>query len=87
MPPTSQASAPGMVVDTHVGRISRRLGLTRNSDPEKVEQDLMPLFPAERWTALGHEMILHGRKFCKAPEPRCAGCALLELCPYSRKRL
>lgn len=76
---------PGMVVDTHVGRISRRLGLTRNTDPVKVEHDLMKLFPPERWTALGHEMILHGRKYCKAPTPRCTGCPILELCPYPKK--
>lgn len=76
---------PGMVVDTHVGRISRRLGLTRNSDPVKVEQDLMKLFPAERWTSLGHEMILHGRKACKAPTPNCTACPLLELCPFKKK--
>jgi endonuclease-3 len=76
---------PGMVVDTHVGRISRRLGLTRNTDPVKVEHDLMKLFPPERWTALGHEMILHGRKYCKAPTPRCTGCPIIELCPYKKK--
>jgi len=76
---------PGMVVDTHVGRISRRLGLTRNTDPVKVEHDLMKLFPPERWTAIGHEMILHGRKYCKAPTPRCTGCPILELCPYPKK--
>jgi endonuclease-3 len=78
-------NTPGMVVDTHVGRISRRLGLTRNTDPVKVEHDLMKLFPPERWTAIGHEMILHGRKFCKAPTPRCSGCPILDLCPYTKK--
>jgi endonuclease-3 len=78
-------NTPGMVVDTHVGRISRRLGLTRNTDPVKVEHDLMKLFPPERWTAIGHEMILHGRKYCKAPTPRCSGCPILELCPYPKK--
>jgi endonuclease III len=78
-------ATPGMVVDTHVGRISRRLGLTKNTDPVKVEHDLMQLFRAERWTRLGHEMILHGRQFCKAPTPRCSGCPLLEICPYPKK--
>lgn len=77
---------PGMVVDTHVGRIAHRLSLTKNTDPVKVEHDLMKLFPAERWTALGHEMILHGRKMCKAPKPICDDCPLLELCPYKEKR-
>jgi endonuclease III len=76
---------PGMVVDTHVGRLSRRFGFTKNTDPVKVEQDLMRLFPPERWTALAHEMILHGRKYCKAPTPRCTGCPLVELCPYPKK--
>ncbi len=76
---------PGMVVDTHIGRVSRRLGLTKNTDPEKVEQDLMRIFPRERWTALSHEMIFHGRRYCKAPTPRCTGCPLLELCPYPKK--
>jgi endonuclease-3 len=78
---------PGMVVDTHVGRLSRRFAFTRQTDPEKVEQELMRLFPPERWTQLSHEMILHGRKFCKAPTPRCTGCPLLEACPYPKKNL
>ena len=77
---------PGMVVDTHVGRISRRLGLAKETDPVKVEHELMALFPKERWTRLGHEMILHGRKYCKAPTPRCSGCPLLDICPYPKKR-
>ena len=76
---------PGMVVDTHVGRISRRLGFTKNTDAVKVEHDLMRIFPKERWTPLGHEMILLGRKFCKAPTPKCAGCPIVELCPYPKK--
>jgi endonuclease-3 len=78
---------PGMVVDTHVGRIARRLGLTKNTDAVKVEHDLMRLFPEKRWTALGHEMIQLGRRFCKAPLPKCTGCPILELCPYSMKVL
>jgi len=78
---------PGMVVDTHVGRLSRRFAFTKQTDPEKVEQELMALFPPERWTQLSHEMILHGRKFCKAPTPRCTGCPLLEACPYPAKNL
>jgi len=78
-------NTPGMVVDTHIGRISRRLGLTRQTDPEKVERELMQLVPKERWTPIGHEMILHGRKYCKAPIPRCTGCPLLEICPYPKK--
>jgi endonuclease-3 len=77
---------PGMVVDTHVGRLSRRLGFTRHAGPEKVEQDLMQLFPPERWTKLAHELILLGRAHCKAPTPRCDGCPLLALCPFTGKR-
>ena len=78
---------PGMVVDTHIGRVSRRLGLTKQTDPVKVEHELMKLVPPDRWTQLGHEMILHGRKHCKAPTPRCGGCPLLEICPYPKKNL
>lgn len=77
---------PGVVVDTHVGRISRRLGLTRQTDPEKAERDLMQLFPPERWTVVSHEFILHGRKHCKAPVPRCTGCPIQSLCPYPGKK-
>ena len=76
---------PGMVVDTHVGRIARRLGLTKQSDPVKVEHELMRIFPRERWTQLGHELIQFGRKFCKAPTPRCGGCPLIEVCSYKGK--
>jgi len=73
---------PGFVVDTHVGRVSGRLGLTENSDPVKVEFDLMALFPRERWTLLSHQMIAHGRRLCKAPRPACRDCFFDEsLCP------
>ena len=57
---------PGMVVDTHVKRITNRYGLTKNSDPEKIEQDLMKIFPKERWTELSHQLVLFGRYFCEA---------------------
>lgn len=73
----------GIVVDTHVGRVSRRLGLTRNDDPVKVEQDLVPLFPRERWTMLAHYLIEHGRATCDARKPRCGECPLRDLCPSS----
>ncbi|MCZ7645534.1 MAG: endonuclease III [Planctomycetota bacterium] len=76
---------PGMVVDTHVGRIARRLGLTRHEDPVKVEFDLMKLLPPRDWVAFGHRTIAHGRKFCKAPAPRCGGCPLEALCPHEPK--
>ncbi|MCW8129216.1 MAG: endonuclease III [Planctomycetota bacterium] len=78
---------PGMVVDTHVGRLSVRLGLTRHKDPVKVEHDLMPLIPQEDWVAFGHRMIAHGRAYCKAPKPRCTGCPLASVCPFEKKVL
>ena len=73
----------GVVVDTHVGRLSRRLGLTRHSDPVKVESVLMKLFPQKNWTLLSHLLIFHGRRVCVARRPRCAECVLNDLCPSS----
>lgn len=75
--------AEGVVVDTHVGRLSRRLALTRNSDPVKVEQDLMRLFQRQHWTLLSHLLIFHGRRVCEARRPKCALCVLRDLCPSS----
>jgi endonuclease-3 len=71
----------GVVVDTHVGRLALRLGLTRQTDPVKVEQELMKLFPRERWTMLAHLLIFHGRRVCDAKKPRCGECALAAICP------
>lgn len=71
----------GVVVDTHVQRLSRRFGLTKESDPVKVEQALIPLFPRESWTMLSHLMIWHGRRTCDARKPKCNDCALAEICP------
>lgn len=73
----------GVVVDTHVGRVSRRLGLTHEEDPVKVEQDLMALFSREQWTMLAHLFIEHGRETCVARKPRCSDCVLNDLCPSS----
>ncbi len=73
----------GVVVDTHVGRVSRRLGLTRLSDPVKVEGVLIKLFPRKNWTLLSHLLIFHGRRVCVARRPRCADCVLNDLCPSS----
>jgi endonuclease III len=73
----------GVVVDTHVGRVSRRLGLTRLADPVKVESVLMKLFPRKNWTLLSHLLIFHGRRVCVARRPRCAECVLNDLCPSS----
>jgi endonuclease-3 len=72
---------PGLVVDTHVLRISRRLGLTREKTAEKVERDLMAILPPEEWVAFGHRMIYHGRRVCKAPRPLCDKCTLASFCP------
>jgi len=72
---------PGMVVDTHVNRLSRRLGWTRQTDPVKIEQDLCRLLPRESWTQAGHLLIAHGRALCKAPRPLCSSCPLLPDCP------
>ena len=72
--------AEGVVVDTHVQRISARLGFTREERPEKIEEDLMRLFPRERWIHLAHLLIHHGRAVCEARKPRCAQCPVEDLC-------
>jgi endonuclease III len=70
----------GVVVDTHVTRISRRLELTKHEDPKKIEEDLMQIIPRGRWTDFSHEVIWHGRKLCVARGPKCADCGLEKLC-------
>lgn len=77
----------GVVVDTHVRRISGRLGWTTHTDPVKIERDLMELHPREVWTVLGHTVIWHGRTLCVARNPRCSECPVNELCPEGRRRL
>lgn len=71
----------GVVVDTHVARLSARLGLTGESDPVKIERTLMALFPRSSWTLLSHLLIWHGRRVCDAKRPRCADCVLRRICP------
>ena len=71
----------GVVVDTHVQRISQRLGLTKHTEPLEIEQDLMKLFDRELWDPLSHTLIFHGRRICTARKPACAGCPAQELCP------
>jgi endonuclease-3 len=71
----------GVVVDTHVTRVSARLGLTASDDAVKIEQDLMALIPPKEWTNFSHRIIAHGRTLCIARKPKCAQCALNELCP------
>ena len=71
----------GVVVDTHVARLSKRLGLTRHSDPVKIEQDLMQLLPKREWIDFSHRMIAHGRQVCIARKPKCDACPLADICP------
>jgi endonuclease-3 len=68
-------------VDTHVTRLSARLGLTAETDAVKIEETLMPLFPREQWTMLSHLLIFHGRRVCKARKPDCPNCTLNDICP------
>ena len=75
----------GVVVDTHVGRLARRLGWSQQRDAVKVERDLGALIPEGDWVRLGHELILHGRRVCVARKPRCDGCGLSDICPSARR--
>jgi len=77
--------AEGVVVDTHVHRISRRLELTANDDPRSIEQDLMKIIPRERWIDFAHQLIHHGRALCMARSPKCADCPLENLCHAADK--
>jgi endonuclease-3 len=79
--------AGGVVVDTHVTRVSRRLGLSKNSDPEKIERDLMKLIPRDKWIWFAHAAILHGRQICKARRPLCAACPVEKVCRSEDKLL
>jgi endonuclease III len=72
---------PGIIVDTHCKRVSRRLGLTRSEDPVQVERDLNGLLPAAQWTAFSHRLIIHGRRICHARKPDCKACVIQQLCP------
>jgi endonuclease-3 len=78
---TAFGIASGIVVDTHVARLSRRLGLTGQKDAEKIERDLMAQIPQKEWIAFGHRMIQHGRRCCTARKPNCPGCPLRSICP------
>jgi len=77
---TAYGIASGVVVDTHVQRISARLDLTKETDPVKIERDLMKIVPRDRWILFSHQVILHGRALCVARNPRCAECALNSVC-------
>jgi endonuclease-3 len=82
---TAFGIASGLVVDTHVQRISQRLDLTKNTDPAKIEQDLMKIIPQDRWIRFSHQIILHGRALCMARTPECEACDLNSLC-YARDK-
>jgi len=82
---TAYGKANGVVVDTHVQRIARRLDLTKHDTPEKIEQDLMRLIPQDKWIDFAHELIFHGRRCCTARKPNCAACPVEDLC-YSEDK-
>ncbi|HEY1467757.1 MAG TPA: endonuclease III [Candidatus Acidoferrum sp.] len=82
---TAYGIASGVVVDTHVIRLSRRLDLTRHEDPKKIEQDLMAIIPKDKWIQFSHQLIWHGRRVCFARKPKCAECNLEKLC-YSKDK-
>jgi endonuclease III len=82
---TAFGIASGVVVDTHVQRLSARLDLTKNTDPKKIEQDLMKVIPRDRWILFSHQLIWHGRRVCQARKPRCIECSLERLC-YSKDK-
>jgi endonuclease III len=79
--PTAFGRNDGIVVDTHVTRLSNRLGLAKGTDAVKLEQALIPLFPQEYWTMISHLLIEHGRQVCDARAPRCGACILSDVCP------
>jgi endonuclease-3 len=72
----------GVIVDTHCKRLSNRLGFTKNTDPVKIEQDIMKLLPREHWRMYSHCLVFHGRAVCNARSPRCSQCVVRELCPF-----
>jgi endonuclease III len=82
---TAYGIVSGIVVDTHVQRLSNRLDLSRNEDPKKIEQDLMQIIPREKWIQFSHQLIWHGRRVCAARKPKCAECNLEKLC-YSKDK-
>jgi endonuclease-3 len=73
---------PGVVIDTHAKRLTNRMGLTENEDPEKIEYDLMKLLPAEKWGSFCHQLVFHGRALCDARKPKCGDCPILPHCRF-----
>jgi endonuclease III len=82
---TAFGIASGIVVDTHVSRVTARLDLTKHTDPKKIEQDLLPIIPEKKWILFSHQLIWHGRRVCQARKPKCAECNLETLC-YSKDK-
>jgi endonuclease-3 len=78
---------PGVIVDTHCTRLSRRLGLTKSENPEIIERDLMKLIPEDQWANFSHYLVFHGREVCQARKPRCGSCSILPYCDFARKKL
>lgn len=76
---------PGVVVDTHAKRLSNRIGLTEQEDPEKIEYDLMKILPVEKWGSFCHQLVFHGRAVCNARKPECLSCAIMPFCKYGQK--
>lgn len=72
---------PGIVVDTHAGRLARRMGFTKNTDPYKVELDLLKIIPKENQSMFCHQLVFHGRKYCDARRPKCEKCPVRDICP------
>jgi endonuclease-3 len=83
----SSFGIPGIVVDTHVKRLSQRIGLTKETDPVKIEFDLMALIPKKDWIDFSHQLIWHGRRLCTARKPKCPECPLLKLCDYGSESI
>lgn len=79
-------NVPGVVVDTHCGRLTRRLGFTKNTDPVKIEKDLMKIWERQHWSLFSHFMVFHGREVCQSRTPKCSQCSLRELCPFPETR-
>ena len=77
---------PGIIVDTHCKRVTHRLGLTKNTDPVKIERDLMKIVPREHWTMFSHYMVFHGRRTCHARKPQCDNCPIADRCPFPTSR-
>lgn len=80
-------NVPGIVVDTHAKRLANRIGLTKNTDPEKIEYDLMKILPKKEWSKFSHQLVYHGRAVCNARKPNCNVCGILDCCEFKGKKI